>query len=249
MDARVLLLVTVAFLAVYVIGVGGTTAAAMRVAETWRQRGRSPPDLVPLAGEAVLKAPTLPRDMQALRIAGWVAFPIALVLALYVTRDYPWVAPVTVVVMVAGKAFYFTAMQGMGENLTLRADGFQLGSRATGHAVRWVHVTELLGAHVGAFRGTRMSEPGEWQDPKSIPNVIFYRLNRALVKPRRKTLAQRWNGLTYYDGIIRNAFGVTTESLLRAMREWQRQALEAEAPPLRRPKPGEKDHPRLGHPS
>jgi hypothetical protein len=69
-----------------------------------------------------------------------------------------------------------------------------------------------------------MSEAGEWQDPRAIPNVIFYRLNRALVKPRRKTISQRWSGLNYYDGIIRNAFGVSTESLLRAMRERQRQA-------------------------
>jgi hypothetical protein len=101
-----------------------------------------------------------------------------------------------------------------------------------------VHVTDLTGAHVGAFRGARMSEAGEWQDPTSIPNVIFYRLNRALVKPRRKTISQRWSGLSYYDGIIRNAFGVTTESLLKAMRERQRMALEAEGPPLRAPQAG-----------
>src|SRR5260370_11694511 len=147
MDARVLLLVTVAFLAVYVIGVGGTTAAAIRVAETWGRRGANPTDLGPLAGEVVLKAPTLPGAMQALRIAGWVAFPIALALALYVTRDYPWVAPVTVVVMVALNAFYFTAMQGIGENLTLRADGFPLGSPATGHAGPEGHLTHTLAAH------------------------------------------------------------------------------------------------------
>jgi hypothetical protein len=226
MDARVLLLVTVAFLAVYVIGVGGTTAAAIRVAETWRRLGRNSTDLGPVAGEVVLKAPTLPRFVRALRVAGWVAFPVALVLALFVTRDYAWVAPVAVAVMVALNAFYFTAMQGIGETLTLRADGFHLGSPPSGQTVRWVHVTDLQGAHVGAFRGTRMSEAGEWQDPKLIPNVIFYRVNRALVKPRRRTLAQRWIGLTYYDGIIRNAFGVTTESLLKAMRDWQHQAVQ-----------------------
>jgi hypothetical protein len=84
-----------------------------------------------------------------------------------------------------------------------------------------------------------MSEAGEWQDPKAVPNVIFYRTNRALVKPRRKTIAQRWAGLGYYDGVIRNAFGVTTESLLQAMRERQRRALEAEGPPLRPPRPDE----------
>jgi hypothetical protein len=222
-------------LTVYVIGIGGTTAAAIRVAEGWRRRGRSAADLGPLAGEVFLKAPTLPRAVRVLRIAGWVAFPIALVLALFVARGYPWVAPVTVLVMVALNAFYFTAMQGIGENLTLRADGFQLGSSTSGQIVRWVHVTDLTGAHIGAFRGARMSEAGEWQDPASIPNVIFYRLNRALVKPRRKTISQRWSGLSYYDGIIRNAFGVTTESLLKAMRERQRQALEAEGPPIPRP--------------
>ena len=239
MDARVLLIITVAFLTVYVIGIGGATAAAIRVSESWRRRGRSTIDLGPLAGEVVLKAPTLPRAVRLLRIVGWVAFPVALVLALFVTRDYPWVVPVTVVVMVALNAFYFTAMQGIGENLTLRADGFHLGASASGQIVRWVHVTELSGAHIGAFRGTRMSEAGEWQDPKAIPNVIFYRLNRALVKPRRRTITQRWSGLSYYDGVIRNAFGVTTESLLKAMREWQREALEAESPRLR-------NQPRLG---
>jgi hypothetical protein len=226
MDAPSRLILTVAFLTVYVIGIGGTTAAAIRVTESWRRRGRSTSDLGLTVGEVVLQAPTLPRAVRGLRIGGWVAFPIALVLALFVTRDYPWVAPVAVVVMVALNAFYFTAMQGIGENLTLRADGFQLGSPTSGKTVRWVHVTELLGAHIGAFKGTRMSEGGEWRDPKSNPNVIFYRLNRALVKPQRRTISQRWSGLSYYDGIIRNAFGLTTESLLRAMREWQRQALE-----------------------
>jgi hypothetical protein len=243
MDGPARLLITVAFLTLYVVGVGGTTAAAIRVSEGWRRRGRSTADLGPLAGEVVLKAPTLPRTVRVLRIAGWVAFPIALVLALFVARDYPWVAPVTVLVMVALNAFYFTAMQGIGENLTLRADGFQLGTSSSGQSVRWVHVTDLTGAHIGAFRGARMSEAGEWQDPTSIPNVIFYRLNRALVKPRRKTISQRWSGLGYYDGLIRNAFGVTTESLLKAMRERQRMALEAEALPLRRPRPGEKARP------
>jgi hypothetical protein len=240
MDGPTKLLITVAFLTAYVIGIGGTTAAAIRVSESWRRRGRNSTDLGPLAGEVVLKAPSLPRAVGVLRIAGWVAFPVALVLALFVTREYPWVAPVAVLVMVALNAFYFTAMQGIGETLTLRADGFQLGASTSGRTVRWVHVTDLAGAHIGAFRGTRMSEAGEWQDPKTNPNVIFYRLNRALVKPRRKTISQRWGGLTYYDGIVRNTFGVTTESLLRAMREWQQKALEAEGPPLRRPMREEK---------
>ena len=140
--------------------------------------------------------------------------------------------------MVGLNAFYFTAMQGMGEPLTLMKDGFKLGLRGTGRSVRWVHVTDLVGARMGAFSGTRMSEAGEWQDPKLRPNVIFFRVNRALVRTR-KSILQRLRGLSYYDGAIRNAFGVPTEQLLQAMREWQRLALDAEAPPFRRPRPGE----------
>jgi len=41
-------------------------------------------------------------------------------------------------------------------------------------------------------------------------------------------------GLSYYDGIIRNAFGVATQQLLQAMRERQRVALDAQGPPLGR---------------
>ena len=33
-------------------------------------------------------------------------------------------------------------------------EGFQLGDQT----VRWIHVTDLVGAHMGAFRGMRMSE-------------------------------------------------------------------------------------------
>jgi hypothetical protein len=79
-----------------------------------------------------------------------------------------------------------------------------------------------------------MSEAGEWQDPSVVPNVIVYRLNRALVRPR-KSLLQRLTGLTYFDGVIRNRFGVSTQELMHAMRTWQRLALESESPPLRRP--------------
>jgi hypothetical protein len=238
MDAPSRLLITVAFLTVYVIGTGGTTAAAIRVSEGWRRRGRSTADLGPLAGEVVLKAPTLPRAVRVLRIAGWVAFPVALVLALFAARDYPWVAPVTVLVMVALNAFYFTAMQGMGEQLTLTTDGFRMGAPGSARTVRWVHVTDFMGAHVGAFRAIRMSEGGEWQDPKTVPNVIFYRLNRALVQPR-KTLLNRFTGLMYFDGLIRNTFGIPTQQLMAAMRACHRLALEAEGPPLRRPRPGD----------
>jgi hypothetical protein len=82
-----------------------------------------------------------------------------------------------------------------------------------------------------------MSEGSEWQDPKTVPNVIFYRLNRALVRPRKSPLS-RITGMTYFDGVIRNRFGVTTQDLMQAMRTCHRLALEAEAQRLRRPTPG-----------
>jgi len=233
-DDQTVLLITVALLTVYVVGVGGSTAAAIGIREAWRRRvrGGPRPDLAAL--EVVLDAPSLPPAVRTLRIAGWLAFPFALALAVFADRHYAWVAPVAVLVMVALNAYYFTAMQGLGERLSLSADGFRLGVRD----VRWIHVTELTGAHMGAFRGMRMSEAGEWQDPKVVANVVFYRLNRALVHPR-KSILQRFGGLSYFDGMIRNVFGVTTEQLLRAMRDRQRLALEAEGPPIRRPRPDE----------
>ena len=177
--------------------------------------------------------------MRRLRMLGWIAFPIALLLALFANPTYPLVVPLTVVVMVALNAFYFTAMQSMGEPLTLTPDGFRIGAPGLERSVRWIHVTELIGARMGAFKGMRMSEKGEWQDPKLVPNVVFYRLNHALVQSR-KTLLQRLSGFTYYDGVIHNAFGVRTEQLLDAMRDLQLRAVEAEAPPFRRPRPGER---------
>lgn len=235
-----MLLLTVFFLTVYVVGIGGATATAIRVREAWRRRKPRVPSLGPGVGEDLtLGAPSLPRPLRWFRIAGWIAFPIALLLALFANPAYPLLVPLTVVVMVAINAFYVTAMQGMGEPLTLTQDGFRLGVPGRERAVRWIHVTDLIGARVGAFRGMRMSEKGEWQDPKLVPNVIFFRFNHALVHSR-KTLLQRLSGFTYYDGLIRNAFGVPTEDLLTAMREWQRRAVENEAPPLRRPRPGEK---------
>ena len=140
--------------------------------------------------------------------------------------------------MVSLNAFYFTAMQGMGEQLTQTTDGFRMGASSSARTVRWVHVTDFMGAHIGPFRAMRMSEGGEWQDPKNVPNVIFYRLNRALVRPR-VSLMQRLRGLTYFDGVIRNRFGITTPDLMQALRTCQRLALEEEGPPLRRPRPGE----------
>jgi hypothetical protein len=238
-----MLLVTVAFLTLYVVGVGGSTATAVRIREGWRRRKTDGIDLEPrAAAEVMIDAPSLPRAMRRLRFVGWVAFPVALALGLFANPTYAWVVPVTVVLMVALNAFYFTAMQSMGERLTLTPDGFRVGAGGLERSVRWIHVTELTGARLGAFKGMRMSEAGEWQDPKLVPNVIFYRLNRALVHSR-KTLVQRLSGFTYYDGVIRNAFGIPTEQLLQAMREWQRLAVEAEAPPLRRPRPGERMQP------
>ena len=245
MDERaVRLLVTVAFLTVYVVGVGGTTATAIRIREAWRRRKQDPISFEARPGvEVALSAPTLPMAMRRLRVAGWIAFPLALGLALFANPTYPMLVPLTVVVMVAINAFYFTAMQNMGEPLTLAQDGFRIGLRGHERAVRWIHVTELVGARSGAFKGIRMSESGEWQDPKLVPNVVYYRLNHALVHAP-KTMRQRWSGLAYYDGVIHNAFGVPTEQLVNAMREWHRRAVDAEAPPLRRPRPGERVGPR-----
>jgi hypothetical protein len=233
-DGRVLLLITVALLTVYTAGIGGATAVAIGLRDAFRKRGRITTTLDPRAGDVVLSAPALPRPARLLRVAGWIAFPLALVLALFADLTYPWLAPVTVVLMVGLNAFYFTAMQGMGERLTLTADGFRLGDRPQ---VRWVHLTDLMGAHVGPFKAARMSEAGEWQNPKVMPNVIFFRLNRALVQPK-KNLVQRLTGLSYYDGVIRNVFGVSTEQLLQTMRSCQRKALDEEGPPIGRPKRG-----------
>jgi hypothetical protein len=241
MDERALILiVTVAFLSLYVIGIGGTTATAIRIREAFRRR--KPAGITWELGpgkELNLLAPSLPLAARRLRVVGWIAFPIALVLALFANPAYPMLVPLTVVVMVALNAFYFTAMQNMGEPLTLTQDGFRTGPLGRERTVRWIHITELMGARAGAFKGTRMSEKGEWQDPKLVPNVIYYRLNHALVHAP-KSLRQRWGGLAYYDGVIHNAFGVPTDQLLTAMREGQRRAIEAESPPFRRPRPGER---------
>ena len=236
-DLRALLVLTVALLTVYTVGIGGTTAAAIAARDTWRRRERSAPDLDPRRGEVVLVAPTLPRAIRPLQIAGWVAFPLALVLALLANSSYPWLVPLTVLLMVGLNAFYFSAMKGTGEQLILTTDGFRVGPPGSARTVRWVHVTDFMGAHIGPFRGMRMSEGGEWQDPKTVPNVIFYRLNRALVRPR-KSLLRRLTGLTYFDGVIRNRFGVSTQDLMRAMRRSHRLALEAEPSPLVRPRKG-----------
>lgn len=232
-DQALLLLATVALFTVYVIGVGGATATAIRVREAWKQGRAEAAGLAPSrTGEVVLSAPSLSTALRRLRTAGWLAFVPALVLAVFAVRFYPWVTPVVVVVMVALNAFYFTAMQNMGEQLTLTAEGFRVGTGRGARFVRWAHVTELTGARVSAFSGVKMPEADEWQDPRLRPNVILFRLNRALT-PSRRSVLHRIIGFTYYDGIIRNAFNVPTAVLLKAMRDWQRQALEDEKLPLR----------------
>jgi hypothetical protein len=232
-SSAIVLIITIACLTAYVIGVGGTTAPALRIRERWRHRRPAEAELAARpGGEVVLSAPSLSAGLRRLRIVGWLAFAPALLLAVFVDREYPWVSPVAVLLMVGINAFYFTAMQNMGEQLTLNPDGFRLGSGRKSRVVRWVHVTEFTGARVGAFVGAKMAEADEWQDPRLRPNVIFFRLNRALTQSRR-SLFHRAIGFTYYDGVIRNAFGVPTEQLLRAMKDWQRQAVEAEKVPTR----------------
>jgi hypothetical protein len=229
----ILLLVTIATLTVYVVGVGGSTATAIRIREAWRHRKVDEAALAPQgAGEVVLTAPSLPRGLARLRLVGWLAFVPALVLAVFADRAYPWVTPVVVFLMVALNAFYFTAMQNMGQQLTLTRDGFRIGAGRKSRVVRWIHVTEFTGARVGAFSGMKMPEADEWQDPRVRPNVILFRLNRALT-PTRRSLVHRLIGFTYYDGTIRNAFGVPTPQLLRVLRDWQRVALAAESLPLK----------------
>jgi hypothetical protein len=90
----------------------------------------------------------------------------------------------------------------------------------------------------------RMSEGSEWQDPKTVPNVIFYRLNRALVRPRKSPLS-RLTGMTYFDGVIRNRFGVSTQDLMQAMRTCHRRALEEESRRLRPPRQSVPTNPEL----
>jgi hypothetical protein len=235
MDGTTLvLLATVACLSVYVIGVGGATAAALRIREAWRHRRIDIETLRPQAGhEVVLSAPALSSTARVLRVLGWFAFGPALVLALFANSNHGWLIPLTLVVTVALNAFYFTAMQTMGEQLMLNEEEFQTGTGGRTRSVRWIHVTDLEGARVGAFSAMRMSEPGEWDDPRARPNVILYRLNRALVATNKNFL-QRLTGLSYYDGVIRNAFGVPTDQLLEAMRMWRQIALDASDLPLTR---------------
>src|SRR5258708_33363523 len=160
-DPRTVLVITVALLTVYTVGIGGTTAAAIRAWDAWRRRGRGAPNLDPRRGDVVLVAPTLPRGIRWLRVAGWTAFPLALVLALFADLSYPWLAPLTVLLMVGLNAYYFTAIQGIGEQLTLTTEGVRLGPPQTTSIVRWAHVTDPRGATISPFPGIRISEGGE----------------------------------------------------------------------------------------
>ena len=54
---------------------------------------------------------------------------------------------------------------------------------------------------------------------------------------------QRFTGQTYFDGVIRNTFGVPTQQLVQAMRACQRLALEEEAPHMLRRRPGAETNP------
>src|SRR5712692_1268766 len=106
-------------LVLYVIAIGGATATAIRINEAWRRRPVKVTTIGPRdEGDVVLQAPALPAAVRRIRLVGWVAFPIALVLAFFADRSCPWIAPVTVAVMLGFIAFYFTATQGLGEPLT-----------------------------------------------------------------------------------------------------------------------------------
>src|SRR5499427_4868372 len=153
-----LLLVTIGALTAYVIGIGGSTAGAIRIRERFRQPVADPSTLAARpGGRVVISAPSLSRGLRTLRLVGWVAFPVALLLAIFAEPRYEWVAPLAVVVMVALNAFYFTAMQNMGEELTLEPDAFYMGPAGKKLKVRWAHVTEFTGARVGAFSASSAS--------------------------------------------------------------------------------------------
>ena len=179
----ILLVVTIATLTAYVIGIGGTTATAIRIREAWRHRKIDEGELTPrAAGEVVL--PTQPALVPLLAV-------------LVMTPDK--------------RNSEFVAMD----------QYFDAGVMTRSLAMRLVPA-----------RFVKMPEADEWQDPRVRPNVILYRLNRALT-PTHRTLVHRLIGFTYYDGTIRNAFGVPTPLLLRTLRDWQQIALDAEALPLR----------------
>src|ERR1700687_3224645 len=135
-DARTVLVITVALLTVYAVGTGGSTAAAIGAWDAWRRREHGTPNLDPRRGEVVLVAPHLRSGVRWLRIVGWTAFPPALLRALFGDLSYPWLAPVTVLLMVGLNAFYFSAMQGIGEQLTLTTEGFRIGPSSRSATVR-----------------------------------------------------------------------------------------------------------------
>src|SRR5260370_18896606 len=70
-SGEVVLLVTVALLVVYVIGIGGATATAIRVSEAWRRRPAQVAGFGPRAdGEAVLQTPALPAAFRRVPAVG-----------------------------------------------------------------------------------------------------------------------------------------------------------------------------------
>src|SRR3989475_11043166 len=126
---------------------GGATATAVGMGGAWRGHpAKATPRGPGYGDEVVRQAPSLPFAFRRVRVVGWAVFPIALVLAVFANRSFAWIGPAAVVVMVGLNAFYFTAMQGMGEPLTLTKDGFLLGGRGRERSGRWVHVTDLVGA-------------------------------------------------------------------------------------------------------
>jgi len=175
-SSAILLVVTIAFLTVYVVGVGGATATAIRIRERFRQQKVADSELAPRTSrELVLSAPALPAAVDWLRRIGWLAFIPALVFAVFVVRDYPWVTPVAVVLMVAINAFYFTAMQNMGEQLTFTADGFTLGrGRGARPSVRRnpAATPRCNRANARLYRGAASVDPQRIQDPPLLRAAV-----------------------------------------------------------------------------
>src|SRR5260370_32160915 len=124
----------------YVSAIGGGTATAIRINEAWRRRPVKVTAIGPRdEGDVVLQAPALPAAVRRIRLVGWVAFPVALVLAVFANLSFPWIAPVAVLVMVGLNAVYFTATQRLGAPLTLSQGGFRGGGRGKERPVGWIH--------------------------------------------------------------------------------------------------------------
>ena len=108
-----MLLVTVALLVVYVISIGGATATAIRIGEAWRRRQAASGGLGPRSeGEVMLPAKALPAVVRRIRLAGWVVFPVALVLAVFANRTVVELSWLGVVVVFIGIAIAFADLRG-----------------------------------------------------------------------------------------------------------------------------------------